>query len=65
MNEGTSGAGSRSAVIHGLTYGPIFKVLHQFTLVQAAILAVIGLAVMLWFGLDPRVWSRRTQDGVQ
>jgi hypothetical protein len=40
-------------------------VLHQFNFMQAAILAVIGLAVMLWFALDPRVWSRRTQDGVQ
>jgi hypothetical protein len=37
-------------VIHGLIYGLIFKVMHQLTLAQAAVLAVAVLAVMFMWG---------------
>jgi Flp pilus assembly protein TadB len=40
-----------SAVIHGLIYGLIFKVMHQLTLAQAVALVVVVLAVMF-------MWSR-------
>jgi inner membrane protein involved in colicin E2 resistance len=47
-----------SAVIHGLMYGLIFKVMHQLTLAQAAVLVVVVLAVMFMWGRarDRRGW---------
>jgi inner membrane protein involved in colicin E2 resistance len=46
------------AVIHGLIYGLIFKVMNQLTLAQAVILIVVVLAVMFMWGRarDRRGW---------
>ena len=41
----------RSAVVHALTYSLIFRVMHELTLSQAAVLVVVVLAVLftaLW-----------------
>jgi Flp pilus assembly protein TadB len=47
-----------SAVIHGLIYGLIFKVMHQLTLAQAVVLVVVVLAAMFMWGRarDRRGW---------
>jgi hypothetical protein len=47
-----------SAVIHGLIYGLLFKVMHQLTLAQAVVLVVVVLAVIFMWGRarDRRGW---------
>ncbi len=45
-----------SAIIHGVIYGFIFKAMHQMTTGEAAILAVVVVAVLFMWG---RLRNRR------
>lgn len=47
-----------SAVIHGLIYALIFKVMHNLTLGQAAVLVVVVIGVIFMWGRSRRrsVW---------